>query len=280
MSKTDPDQTADQVADLQAQLDQTRSECIRPIIMEHIHRAMRAKSNTDKYHEYHALCVGAISYIDDEELKLEIMKDLEKPDTNLSNDFIRCYKAEMKSGVPNYLILENEYARLVPRIVRVWLKVKKALVEQELIPWSLTYPEQLLEGSLMDALIADIQMAKFRQAAPIHEVMAIGASEVNAQFPAPHNHHLDETEERGEEQAEEVSMTLDEADPPQEGERIAEPEPDRFSPLSPEPKKPLLPEFEHEEIPEYSDEEIASGAEVIKKLLQEKRNHVRKLRTQ
>jgi len=243
------DETADQVADLQAQLDQTRSECIRPIIMEHIHRAMRAKSNTDKYHEYHALCVGAISYIEDEELKLEIMKDLEKPDTNLSNDFIRCYKAEMKSGVPNYLILENEYARLVPRIVKVWLKVKKALVEQELIPWSLTYPEQILEGSLMDELIADIQMQKFRRAAPLHstETMAMGAPEVDSGLLQVHNHHDDEDEGEEEVHGEEPSIPANEENG--DGDRT------------------------------YNNEEIEKGAEAIKKLQQERMGRARKLKT-
>jgi hypothetical protein len=245
MSKTDPDQTADQVADLQAQLDQTRSECIRPIIMEHIHRAMRAKSNTDKYHEYHALCVGCLNYLEDEDLKAEIMKDLEKPDTNLSNDFIRCYKAEMRAGVPNYLILENEYSRLVPRIVKVWLKVQKALVEQELVPWSLTYPEQLVEGSLMDELIADIQMQKFRRAAPFHspETTMTGASEADLelrQIPRDHDDGVNDEEQVRRDQV-------------------------------------PVPADEESDVDQRNDND--DGAEAAEKQEQERRSHVRRLKT-
>jgi len=270
MAKTDPDQTADQVADLQAQLDQSRSECIRPIIMEHIHRAMRSKSNTDKYHEYHSLCVGCLGYLEDEDLKAEIMRDLEKPETNLSNDFIRCYRAEMKSGVPNYLILENEYARIVPRIVKVWLKVQKALVEQELVPWSLTYPEQLVEGSLMDELLTDIQMQKFRGAAPVHgaETLAFEAPRVDSQLLQVHNHYNDEDEDelqaRGNVPAEEAVSE----DSVHTGERLTEPVVDRFSPLDPEPPIPAnVEKVDGDEV--YSDEEIDRGAEAIKKLLRE-----------
>lgn len=246
---TDPDQTADQVADLQAQLDQTRSECIRPIIMEHIHRAMRAKSNTDKYHEYHALCVGCLNYLDDEDLKTEIMKDLEKPDTNLSNDFIRCYKAEMRSGVPNYLILENEYSRLVPRIVKVWLKVQKALVEQELVPWSLTYPEQILEGSLMDELIADIQMQKFRHAVPVYgaEAMAIGIPEVDSQPFQVRSYNNDGGDEEEHVDGEEPSIAAVEDN--DDGDQA------------------------------HNNEETEEVAEAVKSLQQERMSRVRKLKT-
>jgi hypothetical protein len=278
--------------------------------MEHLHRAMRAKSNTDKYHEYHALCVACLSYIDDEDLKQEIQKDLSRPDTNLSNDFIRNYKAEMKSGVPNYLILENEYSRLVPRIVMVWLKVQRALIDQDLIPWTLTYPEKVLEGSLIDEVLTDIQMQKFKRATPIREAeraamgvpgttpqlmdnipthsyfddddspMTIGSEKPGKEFEQEATENIRDEEEAVselEKQLEEVEAEPDsvpeeiaeenETNPPQAGERIAEPELDRISPLDAEPP---LPDPTDEEIPEYSDEEIERGAEAMKRLLREK----------
>lgn len=244
---TDPEQTADQIADLQAQMDAARSECIRPIIMEHLHRAMRAKSQTDKYHEYHALCVACLNYIDDEDLKEEIKEDLQRPETNLSTDFIRNYKAEMMSGVPNYLILENEYAKLIPKIVAVWLKVQKALVEQGLIPWALQYPESMLEGAIMDELLSLINARKFREAASLKE-----SERTMARVPEPMPLTPIEDED-----AEEEEPPVR----PAPSERIVEPEPDRFTPAEPEPEVP---------IEEYSDEEIEKGAELLKKLLADK----------
>ena len=340
----DPDESAVQVADLQAQLDQTRSECIRPLIMDHLHRAMRAKSNTDKFHEYQALCIACLSYIEDDELKNEIVKDLERPDTNLSNDFIRNYKAEMSSGVPNYLILEHEYSKLVPRIVRVWLKVQKALVEQELIPWALTYPENMLKEAFMNELFTIIQMRKFRQSTPIHDVekkmigqpeppmlpkgmktvhqdseddltkyddreMSVGdkeeGSEAASEEPATHTepqseeleHQEPEEQPKSEEEPPDEltdsvaelakriiaeygepidENTVPEEDPPEKGERIQEPQVDRYEPDYLELEKHSVPENgnelgEQDDEEVYSPEDIQKGMDVFKNILRQRR---------
>lgn len=296
----DPNQTADQVSDLQAQMDQSRSECIRPVIMDHVHRYMRAKSMTDKYHEMESLITFSLNYVEDENIKETVLKDLDMADVNFSNDFVRNYKAEMRSGVPWHIILENEYRTLLPRLRRVWMKVQKALVDQELIPWALTYPEKMLEGALIDEVITDIQMQKFRKSAdmrnaeakitgiPMEPIQTISSyDDFNDDFEEVENEEEEfvgtipvtlKTEESIVEEEsiiddeEEDEPTIEEPLPLEPGERLFEPELERYKSYDEEPSLPLLPEPEPEDEQQYSDEEIEKGAEAFKKILKEKRD--------
>jgi hypothetical protein len=146
-----------EVSDLQSQMDPTRSECIRPVIMDHIHRYERAKSMTDKYMELEGLITFCIPYMDDRKLREELEHDMSEDEVNFSSDFIRNYKSEFVAGISWNVILENEYRRLLPKLRRIWFKVHKSLMRQDLIPWSLTYPEKMLESALMDELMTDLQ---------------------------------------------------------------------------------------------------------------------------
>ena len=298
----DPNQTADQVSDLQAQMDQSRAECIRPVIMDHIHRYMRAKSMTDKYHEMESLITFCVNYIDDENVKDQIMVELDTDVVNFSNDFVRNYKAEVSSGVPWHIIFENEYRKLIPGLRKVWIKVQKALVEQELIPWALTYPEKMLEGALIDEVIADIQMQKFRKSADMRnaEAKITGIPTQPIQTISSYNDLNDDFEDEATDEEEEFvgtipvtpkmeepvveeesiideeeedEPTIDEPPPPEPGERLFEPEPERYNSYDKEPSLPLIPMSapDPEVEQQYSDEEIERGAEALKKVL-EKRN--------
>jgi hypothetical protein len=146
----------DEVSDLQNQMNPERSECVRPLIMDHVHRYLRADGMTKKFHELEGLVTFCTPYIEDRKLRESIEAAMESEDLNMP-DFIRNYKSENRSGVSWSIVLEGEYARLHPKLRRIWFKVQKALVRQDLIPWSLTYPEKMLESELMNELLSDLQ---------------------------------------------------------------------------------------------------------------------------
>ena len=151
------EESEEQVRDLQSQMDQSRSECIRPIIFDHIHRYSRAKNHVDKAFELESLITLCTPYIEDEEVRLDMEKEMETPEANFSSDFIRNYKAEWQSGVSYQIAIENEARKVLPVLRKIWSKVQKEMIKQELIPWTLSYPEKMLEGALMNQLITELQ---------------------------------------------------------------------------------------------------------------------------
>ncbi len=168
------EQAANEVSDLQASLDPARSESLKPVIMDHVHRYLRAKSSTDKYMELEGLISFCLPYVRDRTVQLEIENLMSTDDYSFSNDFIRNYKSEVTMGVPWNVILENEYRKLIPKVKKLWFKVQTELVKQELLPWSLTYPEKLLESALIDEILNDIRgVTKVQSPKPLEPHNAI-----------------------------------------------------------------------------------------------------------
>jgi hypothetical protein len=76
------------------------------------------------------------------------------PRNFLSSNIIRTYKSEIQAGVPYSVIWETEYGRLLPIAEVMWAKVKRALIEQQLLPWTISDSEGQLENAMLDDLMA------------------------------------------------------------------------------------------------------------------------------
>jgi len=159
------DQALDEVADAQASLDPTRSECVRPTILDHFHRWMRAKSMTDKFMELDGLIRACTPHLNDPRTIKDVYALLSNP--TLRQDILTKHTDKYLTGVPISVLENNECWTRYPLLADIWDLVQKDLVRSGLLPWALTYPERMLEGQMLNRLLEEIESEVSAQ--PIRE---------------------------------------------------------------------------------------------------------------
>jgi len=148
------DQALDEVADAQASLDPTRSECVRPTILDHFHRWMRAKSMVDKFMELDGLIRACLPHMSDPRAVRDVMDRLDDP--ILKADILRSNSDKYLMGVPIGVLENNECWTRYPILASTWDVVQKDLVRSGLLPWAMQYPERVLEGRMLGRLLDEL----------------------------------------------------------------------------------------------------------------------------
>ncbi len=149
------DQALDEVADAQASLDPTRSECVRPTILDHYHRWMRAKSMTDKFMELDGLIRACHPHMGDSKAIKEVLERLDDP--NLRQDILTKNADKFIAGVPIGILEMNECWTRYPLLADIWDIVQKDLVRSGLLPWALSYPEKALDSYIYGQLMERVE---------------------------------------------------------------------------------------------------------------------------
>lgn len=149
------DQADNEIADAQMALDPTRSECVRPTILDHLHRLMRAKSMTDKYMELEGLIRSTIPHMSDPRATAEVMKLLDDP--TLRQDILTKHADKFFAGVSLGLLEQNECWVRYPLLCDIWIIIQKDLVRSGLLPWALSYPEKALDSYIYGQLMQRVE---------------------------------------------------------------------------------------------------------------------------
>ena len=147
-------QAIDETVDLQASMDPTRSECVRPTILDHFHRWMRSMSMTEKFMELDGLIRACLPHMRDSRAVKEVLDLLDDP--ILRQDVLTKNADKWFANVPIGVIEMNECWIRYPRLADIWDIVQKDLVRSGLLPWAMTYPERELEGRMLGRLMDEI----------------------------------------------------------------------------------------------------------------------------
>jgi hypothetical protein len=148
------DSAMDEVADAQASLDPTRSECVRPTILDHFHRWMRAKDMVDRFMELDGLIRACVPFVSDPRTARDVSAALEAP--LLRADILTKNTNLFLSGVPIGILELNEAWVRYPQMCDIWAIVQRDLVRSGLLPWALQYPERALEGRMLGRLMDEL----------------------------------------------------------------------------------------------------------------------------
>ena len=140
-------------------------ECDFLLVMEHESRVASTRCATDAFWEYRHLIIASLQYIEDEHFRDEVQKALLDPRNILTTDIIRNFKAEIATGTPYSVIWEVLYSRLEPMMELLWGKVKRYLVQQQLLPWTIGDPQGQIQSMLLDQLSSKLS-AKLASALP------------------------------------------------------------------------------------------------------------------
>ena len=125
-------------------------DCIFLLVMKRLDKLASTQNMTSRYMGLHGLIMLCRNFVEDEDLRKEIEKEMNDPHNNFTSDFLRNYKAEISAGTPYTVVLEDEYRKLVPKMERLWSKVYQSLIRQQLLPWTITDAEKQLEGMIVD----------------------------------------------------------------------------------------------------------------------------------
>lgn len=161
MAKYSADQAADEVVDAQAALEPTRSECVRPVVLDHVHRWMRAKSMADKFMELDGLIRICLPHMTDPNAVKEVEEALNN--SLLRGDIITKNHDLVLAGIPVSIIEDNECWIRYPFLADVWYMVQKDLTRSSFLPWALQYPDAALEGMTLNRLMEDIEAGEFEK---------------------------------------------------------------------------------------------------------------------
>jgi len=149
------DQALDEVADAQASLDPTRSECVRPTILDHFHRWMRAKSLLDKYMELDGLIRACLPHIQSDRTRKDVLEALDDP--SLRGDILTQNADKFFAGVPFGILEANEAYHRYPILASIFDIVQRDLVASGLLPWALSYPEKALDSYIYGQLMQRVE---------------------------------------------------------------------------------------------------------------------------
>jgi len=149
------DQALDEVADAQASMDPTRSECVRPTILDHFHRWMRAKSMTDKFMELDGLIRACLPHMTNSQAVKDVLDRLDDP--ILRQDILTKNADKYLTGVPIGILEMNECWTRYPLLADIWDIVQKDLVRSGLLPWALSYPEKALDSYIYSRLMERVE---------------------------------------------------------------------------------------------------------------------------
>ena len=144
----------DETVDLQAAMDPTRSECVRPTILDHYHRWMRSMSMTEKFMELDGLIRACLPHMRDFRAVKEVLDLLDDP--ILRQDILTKNTDKYLANVPISVLEMNECWVRYPLLADIWDIVQKDLVRSGLLPWAMEYPERVLEGRMLNRLMDEI----------------------------------------------------------------------------------------------------------------------------
>ena len=148
-------QAMNEIVDLQASMDPTRSECVRPTILDHFHRWMRAPSMIDKYMELDGLIRACLPHMGNPRAVADVLERLDDP--ILRQDILTKNTDLWLANVPIGVIELNECWVRYPRLADIWDIVQKDLVRSGLLPWALSYPERALDSYIYGRLMERIE---------------------------------------------------------------------------------------------------------------------------
>jgi hypothetical protein len=144
----------DETVDLQAALDPTRSECVRPTILDHYHRWMRSMSMLEKFMELDGLIRACLPHMSNPRAITDVLERLDNP--NLRQDILTKNADKYLANVPINVLEMNECWVRYPLLADIWDIVQKDLVRSGLLPWAMQYPERMLEGRMLNRLMDEI----------------------------------------------------------------------------------------------------------------------------
>lgn len=144
----------DETVDLQAAMDPTRSECVRPTILDHYHRWMRSMSMSEKYMELDGLIRSCLPHMRDFRAVKEVLDLLDNP--ILRQDILTKNTDKFLANVPINVLEQNECWIRYPLLADIWDIVQKDLVRSGLLPWAMEYPERVLESRMLGRLMDEI----------------------------------------------------------------------------------------------------------------------------
>lgn len=161
MAKYTGNEATEEVVDLQASMDPTRSECVRPTVLDHLHRQMRSKTWRDKYMELHGMITACLVYCTPN-VKGEARKILYE-EHELYEDYITKNKDKHDSGVDWGTIEESEFMQRYPFLEKVWFLLHDDLMASGHLPWALSYPEKALDSLVYGQLMDKMEEAKMQE---------------------------------------------------------------------------------------------------------------------
>lgn len=159
MANYGPGDAESEIADAQMAMDPTRSECVRPTVLDHYNRWMRSKSMTDKFMELDGLIRACLPHMSDPHAVKDVLDLLDDP--ILRQDILTKNADKYIAGVPIGVLEMNECWVRYPRLADIWGIVQKDLVRSGLLPWAMTYPDKILHGRFMQQLIDKMETFGF-----------------------------------------------------------------------------------------------------------------------
>jgi len=149
-----------EIADAQAAMDPTRSECVRPTVLDHLHRQMRADTWRKKYMELHGIITACLAYASPT-VKEQAKKQLHE-EHELYEDYITKNKDKHDAGIDWFTIEESEFMQRYPLLERVWFMIHEDLMMSGHLPWALTYPEKALDSQVYGQLMDEMEERKMQ----------------------------------------------------------------------------------------------------------------------
>lgn len=151
--------------DMNAWLPPQRPDCVFLLVMEHLEKLSSTRTMSARYFELRGLIVASVEYIEDQNLRTEIERALANPKNNLNINIIRNYKAEIAAGTPYTVVFECEFSRLIPIMETLWTRTQSGLIEQQLLPWTITDNKQQLRDMMIDKSIDRLSAQRNRDMA-------------------------------------------------------------------------------------------------------------------
>lgn len=139
--------------DLAAAFSPLRASCAYEQVVDDLAKLSKCRTMTDEFFCLSHLINGCVEFVEDQRVREEVESDLSDGRNNFTSDFLHVYRAEASAGVPYTIILEDEYKKLVPVMRKIWGKVLRAMIQQQLLPWTITDSERQLEGTMIDNLM-------------------------------------------------------------------------------------------------------------------------------
>lgn len=164
MANYGPGDAESEISDAQMAMDPTRSECVRPTILDHYHRWMRAKSMTDKFMELDGLIRACLPHMTDPRAVKEVVGLLDDP--ILRQDILTKNTDKFLAGVSVTILEMNECWIRYPLLADIWDIVQKDLVRSGLLPWAMQYPDKILRGAFMQQVVDNIETLNFEAGPP------------------------------------------------------------------------------------------------------------------
>jgi uncharacterized protein YkuJ len=151
--------------DMNAWLPPQRPDCVFLLVMEHLEKLSSTRTMSARYFELRGLIVASVEYIEDQSLRTEIERALANPKNNLNINIIRNYKAEIAAGTPYTVVFECEFSRLIPIMETLWTRTQSGLIEQQLLPWTISDSKQQLRDIMIDKSIDRLSAQRNRDIA-------------------------------------------------------------------------------------------------------------------